>query len=163
MEESARAYVRRSRVEVGAVLKLNELRQNPVTVTTKSESDEAITMVAHRRRDGRVRLDCSCADARKGWCKHQIDLICDRMPIAHDDTRYAVGDIVLGTPLEDAAESLDHALECFAESYREMMQKCPARIDSGMLDEFGDVASQAGNDARDLARAIDTFVARLKG
>jgi hypothetical protein len=146
-----------------AMFHLKDLKKNPVSVRYVEDTDKIFEIVAERLRRGRVQMVCSCSGQREaGWCRHLVGVLCDRGQFESEDDKIAFNNVVIGTAVEEAAFDLEHILERFATSYREVMELRPKTLSAKQLREFGHAAGEAGKYALGLAGAIDRFISHLK-
>lgn len=141
------------------MLKLNELRQNPIVFQIKHEGVR-YEMTAARLDGGRVSLDCSCG--KSDWCWHRLEALCETVLIADEKSRFSFEDIIGGTPLSDAAEEFMAAVQQFKDASAVLYGlNRPILFEEGVLDQFSVVASVAAEHAADTAKALSRFKREL--
>jgi hypothetical protein len=141
------------------MLRLHELRQNPVSVTFRDGTGATITVVAERLRQGLVKMTCDCRrQSKAGWCQHCLAVFSDREIFEDNKHREAFERLVGSSFLEEAATKLTKALDAFAVAYRHMKFGRPADLDPGQLRQFADQSLHASTTAGHLALALEEFI-----
>jgi hypothetical protein len=146
------------------MLSRSELPENPVALTVAA-AEGVFNVITERIVGGRIRMACSCAESGvEGWCGHRLRLLCmryDDVVGQSADDEYRFEDIVIGTPLADAADEVDLALSEFAEARRALDERSAARLAD--LPALAAAASRFADVARELDRALDRLRRRLAG
>jgi hypothetical protein len=154
-----------NRHSVTRMLRLHELRENPVSVTARDGDGAAYTVVATRLREGVVKMTCRCPRyLRAGWCNHCLAVFSDRRVFEDNKHREEFERLVGATYLEEAAAKLIKALDIFTVAYSQMMRfGDPSNVDRSQLIRFTGQADQAGRSAYDLAVALEEFINQAAG
>jgi hypothetical protein len=142
------------------MLRLHELRENPVSVRCRDGDGAAYTVVATRLRQGIVKMTCQCPRyLQAGWCNHCLAVFSDRRVFEDNKHRKAFERLVGATYLEDAATKLIKALHTFTVAYRQLMRSGDSsNVDRGQLISFAGRADQASRSAYNLAGALGEFI-----
>jgi hypothetical protein len=146
------------------MLSRSELPENPVALTVAAP-DGVFSVVTERIIGGRIRMACPCAEgAAQGWCGHRLRLLClryDDVVGQGPDDEFRFEDIVIGTPLADAADEVDLTLAEFAEARRALDERSAGRIAD--LPALATAAGRLSDLARELDRALERLKRRLAG
>jgi hypothetical protein len=139
---------------------LTDLRHNPVTVHVR-DGDLSYNICAERGKAGKVWLTCQCAASRSdGWCRHRLDLLCQRYETvqgADRETREAFEKIITGTPMSDAGQNADRALNAFDDCLQIFDDRRPPRIVGRDLGKFTDLVSDLAACSSELEDALGTL------
>jgi hypothetical protein len=144
------------------MLTRSELPENPVVLAVHDADGRKHTVTTERIRGGKIRMVCTCDDCRShGWCRHQVELLCmryDAVTSRSEDAEFHFEDIVMGTPLADAADEVDVALADYESALRALDQKRPAGFEDGKLR----VTAELATDVAEAATHLDTAIARFR-
>jgi hypothetical protein len=147
------------------MLTRSELPENPVVLAVRDDDGRKHTVTTERVRGGKVRMTCTCDASRsQGWCRHQIELLCTRYDAVanrSEDIEFHFEDIVMGTPLADAADEVDVALADYEAALRSLEQTRPAGLEGAKLRVVADLAADLAEAAGQLDAAIARFKKRL--
>lgn len=148
------------------MLTRSELPENPVALAVRDSDGRKHTITTERVRGGKVRMSCTCDAGRaQGWCRHRIELLCMRYEAVvsrNEDAEFHFEDIVMGTPLADAADEVDVALADYEAALRALDEKRPAGLDGGKLRIVAELAADLAEAATQLDTAIARFRKRLE-
>jgi hypothetical protein len=116
---------------------------------------------AERSKNGKVWLTCQCRmSIAEGWCRHRVDLICQRYDALVDGTakmRRALEQILGGTALASEGRNVDSALRAFNECLQAFDKRRPEQIIGRNLGKFADLASDLAACAGELDDAIENL------
>jgi hypothetical protein len=147
------------------MLSRSELPENPVALAVQDTDGRTFTVTTERVRGGRIRMTCSCSPSvAEGWCRHQVSLLClryDDVVDGGDSSEFHFEDIVMGTPLADAADEVDVAMEEYERALASMDASRPQGFDSHGLQALSDRAGDLADAAGQLAKAVDRLKKKL--
>ena len=147
------------------MLTKSELTRTCVAVTVQDSSGRHVVNT-RRGRGGQVDMACTCTvNAEKGWCGHQLDLLClryDAVVEQDSNAEFHFEDIILGTALADTADEVDVAIAAYRDALAAIERYRSSDLSAEGLSVLADEAAELSAASRALATALGRLRRKLE-